>query len=130
MAASIIAVAAICATAPAAQNARNRPCACGTASPLRACSRARNSSANGKPNKNRTCVAPAIPIRAVRLDCMVLRAVCAAAAIRVTGIHKRATDTAVTGSFQTNACAAEAFLAVTCYSFAMIGQSSPEGRSA
>ena len=43
----------------------------------------KTNSANGKPNRKRTWVAPTVPSVAVSSRCMALRAVCAAAAIRV-----------------------------------------------
>ena len=43
----------------------------------------KTNSANGKPNRKRTCVAPTVPSVAVNSRCIALRAVCAAAAISV-----------------------------------------------
>ena len=50
---------------------------------------ARNSTAKGNPNTNRTCVAPSVPILAVRLACAPLRNTCAVAAATVIGIQRK-----------------------------------------
>ena len=55
----------------------------GNAAPVAVTTPARKSSAKGKPNRKRTCVAPTVPRVAVNSRCMALRAVCAAAAISV-----------------------------------------------
>ncbi len=79
----MVAVAAICVKAPASTQGQNTSGGRGKASPTTAVTPARNSSANGKPNRKRTCVAPTVPSVAVSSRCMALRAVCAAAAISV-----------------------------------------------
>src|SRR6185437_5708258 len=60
---------------------------CGSPSPTAVMTPIRNRMANGNPNKKRTCVAPTVPSVAVSSRCMALRAVCAAAAIRVKTAH-------------------------------------------
>src|SRR5690606_21778432 len=87
MAASISAVAAIWASAPPRTNPANSRLPPGTGSPPTASTTPRNSSANGKPNRKRTCVAPSVPSVAVRLRCTALRPACAAAAKIVAGIQ-------------------------------------------
>ena len=75
MAASIIAVAAICAPAPSAIQGKNDHCARGSAAPVAARTAPREISANGKPNRKRTWVAPTVPRVAVNSRCRALRAV-------------------------------------------------------
>src|SRR6478736_8181940 len=79
----MVAVAAICAKAPASTQGQNAAGGFGKGSPRTISTPVRNSSANGKPNRKRTCVAPTVPRVAVSSRCMALRAVCAAAAISV-----------------------------------------------
>ena len=79
----MVAVAAICVKAPASTQGQNIAGGRGRLSPSAMVTPARNSSANGKPNRKRTCVAPTVPSVAVSSRCMALRAVCAAAAISV-----------------------------------------------
>ncbi len=83
MAESISAVAAIWVKAPANTHGQNASPGCGRAEPVTSSTPARNTSANGKPNRKRTWVAPTVPSVAVSSRCMALRAVCAAAAISV-----------------------------------------------
>ncbi len=80
---SMVAVAAICAKAPASTQGQNRTGGCGKPSPTTVMTPARKTSAKGKPNRKRTWVAPTVPSVAVSSRCMALRAVCAAAAISV-----------------------------------------------
>src|ERR1051326_585530 len=83
MAASISAVAMICESEPARIHSQNAVRGCGRPAPLASSTAARNTSANGQPNRNRTWVAPMVPSRAVSSRCMALRAVCPAAAMMV-----------------------------------------------
>ena len=55
----------------------------GSAEPEKITTPARKSSANGKPNRKRTCVAPTVPRLAVSSRCIALRAVWPAAASTV-----------------------------------------------
>src|SRR5690606_16672005 len=87
MAASISAVAEICASAPPSTNSMNSKPPCGAWPPSTSITMARNSKAKGKPNRNRTWVAPSVPSVAVRLRCTALRPACAAAAATVAGIQ-------------------------------------------
>src|SRR2546429_6038851 len=52
----------------------------GSAPPENSATPARKSSANGNPNRKRTCVAPTVPSVVVSSRCIALRAVCPAAA--------------------------------------------------
>src|ERR1051326_3762622 len=83
MAASISAVAMICESEPARIHSQNAVPGCGRPAPLASSTAARNTSANGQPNRNRTWVAPTVPSRAVSSRCIALRAVCPAAAMIV-----------------------------------------------
>src|SRR4051794_17125175 len=83
IAASISAVAAICASAPSSTQGQKFGLGCGRPRPLAISTAARNNNANGNPNRNRTCVAPAVPSFAVNSRCMALRAVWQAAAMIV-----------------------------------------------
>src|ERR1700719_1405457 len=80
MAASIRAVAMICESEPARIHGQNADPGCGGPMPFASSTAAKNSSANGQPNRNRTWVAPTAPSFAVSWRCMALRAVCPAAA--------------------------------------------------
>src|ERR1700757_1193356 len=55
----------------------------GSGAPVTAISTIRNNSAKGRPNRNRTCVAPAVPSVPVSSRCIALRTVCAKAAMTV-----------------------------------------------
>src|SRR4051794_15521408 len=79
----MVAVAAIWVKAPAITQGQNIAGGRGSPSPSTVMTPSRNRMANGKPNKNRTCVAPTVPSVAVSSRCMALRAVCAPAAITV-----------------------------------------------
>src|ERR1700686_2610190 len=79
----MVAVAAIWEKAPASTQGQNRGGGFGKALLVTATRPAKKMSANGKPNRNRTWVAPTVPSVAVSSRCMALRAVCAAAAISV-----------------------------------------------
>ena len=83
IAASISMVAAICAPAPSAIHGQNDKPKRGSDAPVTSITPASDSSANGKPNRKRTCVAPTVPSVVVNSRCMALRAVWLAAAIRV-----------------------------------------------
>ena len=83
MVASISAVAAICAPAPSITHGQNDSPGCGSDAPLHISTAARNTSANGKPNRKRTCVAPTVPRLAVSSRCMALRTVWLNAAMTV-----------------------------------------------
>ena len=83
MAASMSAVAAICASAPSSTQGQNASGGRGSAAPVAISTAARNTSANGNPNRNRTCVAPTVPSCAVSPRWVALRTVCAAAAMIV-----------------------------------------------
>jgi hypothetical protein len=73
MAASIKAVAANCASTPVTIQPNMAGFARGSASPVVIRTTTRNRSANGKPNRNRTCVAPTVPSVLVSPLCMALR---------------------------------------------------------
>ena len=97
MASSIKIVPMICMIAPDRPKAKVILLIGGTATPVTKDVPNRNTSAKGNPYKNRTCVAPMVPMVAVRLCCMALRAVCAAAAIRVAIIQRVAMGRASRG---------------------------------
>ena len=61
MAASISAVAAICASAPSSTQAQKIAGGRGSATPVASSTTARKTSANGSPNRKRTWVAPTVP---------------------------------------------------------------------
>ena len=83
IAASISAVAATCAKAPTIVHGQKINPGSGGRDPLTINTPARKTSTNGKPNRNRTCVAPTVPRLAVSSRCMALRAVWAIAAMTV-----------------------------------------------
>src|SRR6202042_553344 len=87
IAASIMAVAITCDTAPNTVQARLTAVSRGRLRPVAAVRPARNISANGKPNRNRTCAAPTAPSAPIRSRCIALRSVCALDARSVTGIQ-------------------------------------------
>src|SRR5262245_21499690 len=89
MAASISAVAAICARNPSITQGQNTSGGRGSPCPSASITPTRNNSANGKPNRNRTCVAPTVPSLAVSSRCVAVRTVCAAAAISVNTTHSQ-----------------------------------------
>ena len=89
MVASIVAVATICAPAPSKTQGQNTAGGTGSASPVAISTPARNTSANGKPNRKRTWVAPTVPSARVSSRCMALRAVWPAAASSVKGIQSK-----------------------------------------
>ena len=60
---------------------------CAEGSPRRQQNAVKNNSANGSPNRNRTCVAPTVPSVAVSPFCMALRSVCEPAAMTVNTTH-------------------------------------------
>src|SRR6185312_12016269 len=70
----------------------------GSGSPVNSSTAARNTIANGKPNRKRTCVAPTVPSTAVSSRCMALRAVWPAAASSVKGIQRMPVSTEVVQS--------------------------------
>src|SRR5262245_25799117 len=61
----------------------------GGACPLAITTPTRNSTANGRPNRKRTCVAPAVPSVVVSSRCVALRTVWLAAAITVNSAHSQ-----------------------------------------
>ena len=83
MAASISAVATICASAPSITHGQNTSGGRGSAAPVAISTAARKTSANGNPNRKRTWVAPTVPSRAVSSRWVALRTVWAAAAMTV-----------------------------------------------
>src|SRR6516164_641678 len=87
MAASISAVAAICSSAPATTQGQKIAPGIGGAVPDTAITPARKSTANGRPNRKRTWVAPTVPSSAVNPRWVALRTVCAAAAMMVKKAH-------------------------------------------
>ena len=89
MVASIVAVATICAPAPSTTHGQNKAGGLGNGRPVARSTTARNTSANGNPNRKRTWVAPTVPSAAVNSRCMALRAVCPAAASSVKGTQSR-----------------------------------------
>src|SRR5262245_13150221 len=89
MAASINAVAAICARKPSSAQGQNTSGGRGRPCPSAIITPARKTSANGKPNRKRTWVAPTVPSLAVSSRWVALRTVCAAAAISVNTTHSQ-----------------------------------------
>ena len=89
MATSISAVAAICAAEPSSTQSQKAQPVCGSRAPVHSIMPARKTSANGKPNRNRTCVAPSVPSVPVSSRCIALRTVCAAAAMMVKTIQSQ-----------------------------------------
>ena len=83
MRASMSAVAPIWVTAPAITQGQNVPSGEGSSVPVRTRTAASARSANGKPNRKRTWVAPTVPSAPVSSRCMAFRPVCAAAASSV-----------------------------------------------
>ena len=75
MASSSMAVAANWVAAPANVHASMRGLSTGNGSPVATKTTARNSSANGRPNRKRTCVAPTVPSVLISSRCMALRSV-------------------------------------------------------
>ena len=80
---SISAVPPIWVSAPHTTQTQNIGSGCGKAVCVKSETPARKRSAKGKPNRNRTCVAPTAPRLAVNSRCMALRAVWPAAATKV-----------------------------------------------
>ena len=64
---NIVAVAAICATAPSITHGQNPQPGRGSGTSVPSIRPMRKISANGKPNRNRTCVAPTVPSVACQL---------------------------------------------------------------
>src|SRR5580658_379209 len=83
MAASISAVAMIWVKAPAMTHGQNFNPGSGNGAPVANSKTARKTSAKGKPNRNRTWVAPTVPRLVVSSRCIALRRVCANAAMTV-----------------------------------------------
>ena len=75
MATSISAVAATCAKAPSIAHGQNDQPGRGSGAPVHSHSPIKNTSANGKPNRKRICVAPTVPSLPVSSRCMALRKV-------------------------------------------------------
>jgi len=89
MAASISAVAATCAKAPTSTQGQNVSPGRGSAAPVAMSRPTRKTSANGKPNRKRTCVAPTVPRVPVSSRCAALRTVCVNAAMTVKTAHSQ-----------------------------------------
>src|SRR5262249_29115343 len=89
MAASISAVASTCVTAPAITHGQNRSPGRGSAAPVTMAMPARKTRANGKPNRERMCVAPTVRGVAVSSRGIALRAVWPTAATRVNTAHSQ-----------------------------------------
>src|SRR5262252_7615733 len=83
MAASISAVAAICASAPTITQGQKISGGRGGSCPSAIITAARKTKAKGNPNRKRTWVAPTVPSLAVSSRCVALRTVCALAAMTV-----------------------------------------------
>ena len=83
IAASISAVAAICAAEPSSTQSQNVHAGCGSGAPVHSIKPARKTSAKGKPNRKRTWVAPSVPRLPVSSRCIALRTVWAEAAMMV-----------------------------------------------
>src|SRR5947199_859272 len=79
----MVAVAAIWVKAPVSTQGQNTCDGLGNSAPIVVSTPARKRSANGKPNRKRTWVAPTVPSLAVSSRCVALRTVCAAAAMIV-----------------------------------------------
>src|ERR1700686_4620038 len=90
MAASISAVATICVKAPAVTQGQNFNPGSGNGAPVAHNRTIRKTSAKGKPNRNRTWVAPTVPRLLVSSRCIALRSVCANAAMTVKTAHSQA----------------------------------------
>src|SRR5262249_25355320 len=93
MAASISAVARICVTVPASTHGQNARTGRGNVIPVNRSTPASISSANGKPNRKRTCVAPRVPSVTISSRCMALRAVWLAAATIVNAAQSQGRST-------------------------------------
>jgi hypothetical protein len=87
IAASMSEVAITCDTAPNRVHARLTAVSPGTLRPVATKSPTRNITANGRPNKKRTCAAPTAPSAPIRSRCIALRSVYALNARSVTGIQ-------------------------------------------
>ena len=92
MAASISAVAAICAKAPSITHGQNSAPGRGSGVPVTMRRPVMNTSTNGKPNRNRTCVAPTVPRLPVSARCVALRSVWAKAAMTVKTAQSQGVD--------------------------------------
>jgi len=89
MAASISAVAATCAKAPSNTQGQKLSPGRGSGDPVAMSTAARKTSAKGKPNKNRTWVAPTVPRPPVNSRCIALRKVWKNAAVTVKTIQSQ-----------------------------------------
>src|SRR5579872_141320 len=87
MAASIRPVAATCAKAPPIAHGQNPQPGRGSGTFISSIRTSRKIAANGKPNRNRTWVAPTVPRLAVSSRCVALRTVWAKAAMTVNTAH-------------------------------------------
>src|SRR5277367_1329095 len=87
---SISAVAPIWNSAPSIVHGQNFHLGRGSGAPVTDNKPMRNNSAKGKPNRNRTCVAPAVPSVPVNSRCIALRTVWAKAAMTVKMAHSHA----------------------------------------
>ena len=105
MAISISAVAATCAKAPSITHGQNVQLGRGSGTSVPNSSPMRKTSAKGKPNKNRTCVAPTVPRLRVSSRCIALRNVWKNAAMMVkTAQSQGTTIIAVTLPFPRRPC--------------------------
>ena len=89
IAASIKAVAMICAPMPSMIHGQNTTGGVGSDAPVTSIKPSRKITENGKPNRKRTCVAPTVPSFVVNSRCAALRTVCPAAARTVNTIHSQ-----------------------------------------
>ena len=89
MAMSISAVAAICAPAPSITQGQKLKDGRGSGTPVTSKTPIKDSNANGKPNRNRTWVAPTVPRLVVSSRCMALRKVWKNAAVTVKTIQSQ-----------------------------------------
>src|ERR1043166_1238002 len=92
MAASIRAVARICVTVPASTHGQNAMPGRGNGIPVNRRTPTRKTSANGNPNRKRTCVAPSVPSFTMSSRCIALRAVWLAATTMVNAAQSQGTS--------------------------------------
>ncbi len=90
IASSIKPVPTICVSAPSNSHSQKAATGQGIGSPVKAITRAKKISENGKPNRKRILVAPHVPSGPVSDRCIALRATCPNAAVTVKGIQSEA----------------------------------------
>src|SRR6266702_8807980 len=95
MASSIMPVPTIWLSAPSNSNGQNAAVGHGRGSPVAAITPVKKTIENGKPNRKRILVAPQVPSGRVNDRCIALRATCPAAAMKVKGIQREATENMV-----------------------------------